>query len=65
MSRSKTSNALENNGFAVFLIHFKLRRECKEDYTKMGGSNLGNYRIVQLMWSLGGSERGHFKGVPT
>lgn len=43
----KISNALENNSFAAFLMHFILRMEHKEGYTEAGEKKLGiRLRIV-------------------
>lgn len=41
MPRSKNSNALENDSFAVPFIHLLLGREHKEDYMRVGESKIG------------------------
>lgn len=41
MLGSKISNALENNSFAFSFMHLELRKEFKEDYTKVGESKVG------------------------
>lgn len=52
-------------------MHFELRWESKEDYTKVGkNKGGGNYRIIKLcaflrVVSLEGSEERHFKSLLT
>lgn len=36
MMGSKISNVLENGSFAVSFMSLELRKECKEDYMKVG-----------------------------
>lgn len=38
---SKTSNAPENASFAASFMHLELRRQCKEDYMRVGESKAG------------------------
>ena len=36
--RARSQNALEKHSFATSFMHLKLRRESKEDYSKLGDS---------------------------
>lgn len=40
MLGSKISGALENNSFAVYFMHLRLRMEHKEDYMQVGQSKV-------------------------
>lgn len=45
----------EYDSFALSFIHSKLRKECKEDYLKVGGSKAGiRLQTVKIMCSLEG-----------
>lgn len=41
MSGSKLLSTVENNSCTVSFMHLRLRRKCKEDYVKVGGSKVG------------------------
>ena len=41
MSGSENLNAPENNSFATYFMHLRLRRECKEDYKEVGKIKTG------------------------
>lgn len=36
MAESRISNALENSSFVASFMHLELKKECKEDYLKVG-----------------------------
>lgn len=41
MLKGKISNSLENDGFTISFIHSELRKEHREDDTKVGESEAG------------------------
>lgn len=66
MLESKIANAPENNNFAVYFMHLKLRREFKEDYIKLEEKQsrdwiMGYLRLCAFLLLV----MAYFKGVLT